>query len=135
MQFFKVEGKMLTVDQMRKWREEQLIKAKLFCDWCISKATRHTNECPTKTEGFDPETFPKLTLDERESLTKQKDEARRKRTGNNTQSTPEEGGLHDDDCQGGCGQEGCNKSGGNDIAGDAVGERNDNVESGEGSKQ
>jgi hypothetical protein len=43
-----------------------------FCNFCISKATKHTKDCPTKLEGFDKETAHALTEEEREKLIQEK---------------------------------------------------------------
>ncbi len=72
--FFKVNGRWLTPNQMAEYRKKVTKLSEIFCQWCISRATRHTKDCPTRQEDFDRENTPKITLEERETLKKQKDE-------------------------------------------------------------
>lgn len=62
--------------QVKAWRAEQDRKSSIFCPFCISKAVRHSNNCPTRKEGFDPSTAHELTKDEREQLISQKNESK-----------------------------------------------------------
>lgn len=119
---------MMNIDQARAWRAEQTRKSVTFCEWCISKATRHTQICPTKQEGFDAETTPKLTLEERNNLIKQKDEAINKGKGVNSKPVAAEGKLHGDDNKVGSVPETGDQTGGDGVGKDEVGERSDSVE-------
>lgn len=117
----------MNIDQARAWRAEQTRKSATFCEWCISKATRHTQICPTKQEGFNAETTPKLTLEERNNLIKQKDEAINKGKGVNSKPIASEGELHGDDNKVGSVTEVGNQTGGDGAGSDEVGERGNPV--------
>ena len=97
--FFNVGGRTMNIEQMRAWRAEQNRLNATFCHWCTSKGGRHTNVCLTKTEGFDPEVTPKLTEEERNKITTQKDEVVNKGTGSVNEPPAAEGKLHDHDGQ------------------------------------
>lgn len=127
MQFFQLGGRTMNTDQARKWRAEQTRLEAIFCDYCISKAVRHTKECKTREEGFS-EATPKLTKEERENLIKQKDEPTNQGKTLNTQLVATEGELHGDDNQDGHREETLNNAGGNEGSGDEVGERNGELE-------
>lgn len=89
--FYKVNGHWLTSKQMAEHRKKLNKLAEIFCEWCISKATRHTKDCPTRNEGFDKNTTPKLSLEERELLRKQKDEINNKGEVHDAQHTASQG--------------------------------------------
>ena len=63
MQFFKYNGQWLTTDQMRKVRERLTKEAKRFCLFCPSLGMRHFKDCPTRQEGFNPDTAHKVELE------------------------------------------------------------------------
>ena len=117
----------MNILQARAWRAEQTRKSLTFCEWCISKATRHTQICPTKQEGFDAETTPKLTLEERNNLIKQKDEAINKGKGVNSKPVAAKGELHGDDNKVGSVQEAGDTTGGDGTGADEVGKRGDSL--------
>ncbi len=94
---FKVGSRWLNVDQMRAWRAEQNRLNATFCHWCTSKGGRHTKNCLTKSEGFDPEVTPKLTEEERNNITTQKDEVVNKGESLVNEPTSAKGELHDND--------------------------------------
>ena len=73
MQFFYHEGQWLNLEQITKIREKLNKEKEIFCKFCISKAVRHTKDCPTRKEGFNKETAHVLTDEERESLIKEKE--------------------------------------------------------------
>jgi hypothetical protein len=73
MQFFKHEGQWVPMEQIRKIRERLNSEKEIFCPFCVSKAQRHTKECPTKLLDFNPETAHKLTLEERDEILKQRE--------------------------------------------------------------
>lgn len=117
----------MNIIQARAWRAEQTRKSLTFCEWCISKATRHTQICPTKQEGFDAETTPKLTLEERNNLIKQKDEPINKGTSVNPKSVATKGELHGDDNKVGSVKEVGDTTGGDGTGADEVGKRSDSL--------
>jgi hypothetical protein len=80
---------------MRKHMAEKRRLSSIFCKWCVSKGVKHTQECPSKKEGFD-ESTPPLTDEERNTIIKQKNEARNKGKNITTQHTTAEGELHGD---------------------------------------
>jgi hypothetical protein len=73
MQFFLHNGQWINMEQMKKVREKLNREKEIFCKFCISKAIRHTKDCPTRQEGFDKETAHALTEEEREKLTQEKE--------------------------------------------------------------
>lgn len=77
--FFFLGGKWMSPKLAQRFRKERELKASVFCQWCISKGVRHTNDCPTRSEGFDPETVPFLTSSDRENLIQQKNESQSKK--------------------------------------------------------
>ena len=74
MQFFKVGTKFLNLIRYKEYLKEKARRENIFCEFCVAKNVRHLKDCPTKQEGFDPETAHKLTKEERESLIAKKDE-------------------------------------------------------------
>ena len=70
--FTKIGGKFLNKKQLINWRLTENYKNTIFCDWCIAKNVRHLKGCPTTLPDFDPNT-PKLTIEERKELIKQRD--------------------------------------------------------------
>ena len=73
MQFFNHNGQWLGLEQMVKIREKLNREKEIFCPFCVSKAIRHTKDCPTRVEGFDKETAHVLTEEEREKLIQEKE--------------------------------------------------------------
>lgn len=118
--FFNVRGRVMNVEQMRKWRAEQNRLSATFCHWCTSKGGRHMNNCLTKLDNFNPDVTPKLTEEERNNIKIQKDEIVDKGTPVSTKPVAPEGKLHGDDNQGGHREEDGNITGGNAIGGDAI---------------
>jgi hypothetical protein len=73
MQFFQHNGQWLNLEMMKKVKAKLDREKEIFCPFCVSKAIRHTKDCPTRVEGFDKETAHVLTEEEREKLIQEKE--------------------------------------------------------------
>jgi hypothetical protein len=78
MQFFLHNGQWLNTEQIKKVREKERKEKEAFCMWCISKSMRHMKNCPTRLPDFDPNTYPKLTVEERDELIRLREEEENK---------------------------------------------------------
>lgn len=72
MQFWKINGIDMNINQAREYAEQRALKIKKFCPYCISGGIRHTKICPTLKEGFNPLTAHILTREERAKLKEDK---------------------------------------------------------------
>lgn len=118
--FYFLGGVWRTAIQAAAWRKEQNRLAEIFCHWCISKGNRHTGDCLTRNEDFDPETTPKLTKEERDQLLKQKDETINKTSARPSQPASSKGKLDNNDGKGGHSEKGSDQPAGNDGSKDGV---------------